>query len=403
MQVGVTDRVFGNSMSNIPALKDSWLCIKDGIIEDFGLMSAFESEKYEGSYLLDASGKFVLPCWCDSHTHIVYAGSRETEFNDRLKGLTYQQIAESGGGILNSAKKLQQTSEEELYLSARQRLEEVMQQGTGAIEIKSGYGLTLDSELKMLRVIKKLKESKLLAIKSTFLGAHAIPTEYKQKRQNYIKLITEEMLPKIAEEKLADYCDVFCEEGYFTKAETIAILTAAQHYGIKGKVHANQMNRSSGVQAGVQCNAVSVDHLEFIEEEEINLLKSSNTIPTLLPGAQFFLGLPNPPVRKMIDAGLPVAISSDYNPGSCPSGNMHQMMALGCILYKMTPEEALNAVTINSAAAMNIENEAGSICKGKKGSVIVTKRIPSLAYLPYSFGSNLIDAVIINGKQVYKS
>ena len=391
--------VKGSDMNTVPALNDAWLYIKDGKIDSFGIMPVSDDLKIK-STIINAEGCLVLPCWCDSHSHIVFAGSREEEFGDRLQGLTYEDIAKRGGGILNSAKKLRETSEESLIESAMSRLNEVMLQGTGAIEIKSGYGLDTTSELKMLRVIQKLKIRSPLTIKSTFLGAHAIPPEYKNQREKYISLIVEEMLPRVAEECLADYCDVFCEENYFTEAETIYILSAALKYGIKPKVHANQLSKSGGIQAGVKVNAVSVDHLEYAGQEEIELLKNSRTIPTLLPGAQFFLQLPPPPARAMIKAGLQVAVASDYNPGSSPTGNMHLMMALCCILYKMTPEEALNAVTINGAAAMEVNDKLGSISVGKKANIIITKRIPSLAFIPYSFGSNLIDKVIINGQLI---
>ena len=391
--------VKGSDMNTVPALNDAWLYIKDGKIDSFGIMPVSDDLKIK-STIINAEGCLVLPCWCDSHSHIVFAGSREEEFGDRLQGLTYEDIAKRGGGILNSAKKLRETSEESLIESAMSRLNEVMLQGTGAIEIKSGYGLDTTSELKMLRVIQKLKNRSPLTIKSTFLGAHAIPPEYKNQREKYISLIVEEMLPRVAEECLADYCDVFCEENYFTEAETIYILNAALKYGIKPKVHANQLSKSGGIQAGVKVNAVSVDHLEYTGKEEIELLKNSRTIPTLLPGAQFFLQLPPPPAREMIKAGLQVAVASDYNPGSSPTGNMHLMMALCCILYKMTPEEALNAVTINGAAAMEVNDKLGSISVGKKANIIITKRIPSLAFIPYSFGSNLIDKVIINGQLI---
>ena len=391
--------VKGSDMNTIPALNDAWLYIKEGKIDSFGKMPVNDDLK-KADLLINAEGCFVLPSWCDSHTHIVFAGSREGEFGDRLQGLTYEDIAKRGGGILNSAKKLRETSEESLIASAITRLNEVMLQGTGAIEIKSGYGLDTASELKMLRVIQKLKTISPLTIKSTFLGAHAIPPEYKNSREKYIALLVEEMLPRIAEEHLADYCDVFCEENYFTEAESIYILTAALKYGIKPKVHANQLNKSGGIQVGVKVNAISVDHLEYTGEEELKLLKNSATIPTLLPGAQFFLQLPPPPARAMINAGLQVAIASDYNPGSSPTGNMHLMMALACILYKMTPEEALNAVTINGAAAMEVQDQLVSISVGKKANIIITKPIPSLAFMPYSFGSNLIDKVIINGQLI---
>ncbi len=389
--------VKGKMMQNVPSIENAWLEIKDGLIYNFGKMP-YEKGASTITDQVDAAGRYVLPCWCDSHSHIVYAGSREGEFGDRLRGMTYEEIAKRGGGILNSASLLRETGEQQLFDNALARLNEVMKQGTGALEIKSGYGLNTESELKMLRVIRRLKSESPVIIKSTFLGAHAVPPEYKNDKKKYIELVVNEMLPRVADEKLADYCDVFCEDGYFTKDETIYILESALKYGIKPKVHANQLNRSGGIQAGVDVKAVSVDHLEYTGEEEIDALKSSATIATILPGAQFFLQLPFPPVRKMIDAGLKVAVASDYNPGSSPTGNMHLMMSMACILYKMTPEEALNAVTINGAAAMEADEITGSISIGKRANIIITKPVPSLAYLPYAFGSNMAEQVMINGE-----
>jgi imidazolonepropionase len=389
-------------MSTVPAIEHAWLILKDGLIHSFGKMSEGLPD-FTADIVKDATGKIVMPAFCDSHTHIVYAGSREGEFNDRLKGLTYQEIAARGGGILNSAAKLRDTSEEELLQSAMLRIDEMISYGTGAIEIKSGYGLSLESELKMLRVIRKIKDISPVTIKATFLGAHAVPPEFKDKRELYISLIIDKMLPAIAEENLADYCDVFCEQNYFTQQETEKILNAALKYNILPKVHANQLSRSGGVQAGVAVNAVSVDHLEYLETEELDLLAGSSVIPTLLPGAQFFLQLPPPPARKMIDRGLGIAIASDFNPGSSPSGNMQLMMALSCILYKLTPEEALNAVTINSAAAINSDQHLGSITTGKKANIIITKPVPSFAFIPYSFGSNMVEEVLIGGVTLKKN
>ena len=351
--------------------------------------------------VIDANEGTVLPTWCDSHTHLVYTSSREEEFKDRISGLTYEEIAAKGGGILNSAKKLRATSENELFESAAIRLDEVISLGTGAIEIKSGYGLDMASELKMLRVIRRLKERGPIEVKATFLAAHALPEEFKNNKDAYINLIITEMMPVIEQEKLADYCDIFCERNYFTEDDSIKILEAGKKHGMIPKVHANQLSNSGGVQAGVKTGAISVDHLEYIGEEEILLLKNSNTMPTLLPGAQFFLGLPYPPARQMIEAGLPVAVATDYNPGSCPSGNMNQMIAMLCINYKMTPEEAINAATINAAYAMGLSDSHGSITIGKKANLIITKPISSIAMLPYSFGSNLIETVIINGKVLH--
>jgi imidazolonepropionase len=352
------------------------------------------------SHHIDASGKFVLPSYCDSHTHIVYAASREQEFVDRINGLAYQEIASRGGGILNSVKKLREATEDELYQSAWKRLNEILMQGTGAVEIKSGYGLDTANELKMLRVIKRLKQNHPLTIKATFLGAHAVPLADAAgtSKEKYIDILIHEMMPEIGKEKLADYCDVFCEQGYFSKEESIYILEAAKKYGMISKVHAEQLSHSGGIEAGVETGAISVDHLEYCNDNDIALLKNSETMPTILPGAQFFLQLPNPPVRKMIDAGLPVAIASDYNPGSSPSGNLHMMISLACIQYKMTPEEAIHATTINSSYAMGLRETHGSIAKGKKANLFITRELPSLAYIPYSFGSNLIETVIINGK-----
>jgi len=391
-------KVGGTDMKILPCLENAWLAIDEGLIADYGAMNDFPGiADWSDLTIIDATDKLVFPSWCDSHTHIVYAGSREAEFVDRINGLSYEQIAQRGGGILNSAFRLQSASEEELIQGSLNRLNEVMMQGTGAVEIKSGYGLSLESELKMLRVIKKLKELSPLTIKATFLGAHAVPVEYKNKKEKYIDLILNEMLPQIAEEKLADYCDVFCEQNYFTKEETIRILETSQKYGLKGKVHAEQLSNNGGIEAGVKCNAISVDHLEYISDKDIELLKNSKTIPTILPGAQFFLQLPHPPVRKMIDAGLAVAIASDYNPGSSPSGNMNLMISLGCILYKMTAEETINAATINSACAMDLSKTHGSIAVGKAANLFITKEIPGYSFLPYSFGSNLIETIIING------
>ena len=395
------EKVSAKRMKTLPCLSDAWLAIEDDIIVGFGRMDDWEGiADWRGLTVIDAADKLVLPCWCDSHTHIVYAGSREGEFVDRINGLTYDEIFKRGGGILNSAKRLQQAPEEELVADALKRLNEMISQGTGAVEIKSGYGLSVESELKMLRVIQKLKVLSPVPIKATFLGAHAVPAEYKERKADYIKLLTGELMPAIASEKLADYCDVFCEQNYFTKEETIEILTTAKKYGMQPKVHAEQMSNYGGVLAGVEVGAVSVDHLEYVDDKEIEALKNSDTIPTILPGAAFFLSLPYPPARKMIDAGLPVAVASDYNPGSCPSGNMNLMIALCCIQYKMTPEEAINAATINSAYAMGLSKTHGSIAVGKKANIFITKEIPNYSYIPYSFGSNLVETFIINGKVI---
>ena len=394
-------KVSGTEMKKLDCITQAWLAIEDDKIVGFGKMDDWEGiTDWTNLTIIDASEKLVMPCYCDSHTHIVYAGSREGEFVDRINGLTYEQIFERGGGILNSAKKLHDATEDELVESALNRLNEIMRQGTGAVEIKSGYGLSVESELKMLRVIKKLKNLTPLSIKSTFLGAHAVPAELKSNKRKYIDIIINEMMPKIAEERLADYCDVFCEQNYFTKEETIEILTAGKKHGMKPKVHAEQLSNFGGTLAGVEVGAISVDHLEFVADKEIEALMNSETMPTILPGAAFFLSLPLPPARKMIDAGLPVAVATDFNPGSSPSGNMNFMISLCCVQYKMTPEEAFNAATINSAYAMDLSKTHGSIAIGKQANVFITKEIPSYSFIPYSFGSNLIETVIINGKVV---
>ncbi len=392
-------KVAGRDMKTLNCINDAWLAIEDDKIAGFGKMADWEGiSDWSNLTVIDADNKLVMPCYCDSHTHIVYAGSREGEFVDRINGLTYDEIFERGGGILNSAKKLHSASEEELIESALKRVNEIMMQGTGAVEIKSGYGLSTESELKMLRVIKKLKTLSPLTIKATFLGAHAIPAIYKNNKRAYIDLLINEMMPKIAAEQLADYCDIFCEQNYFTKEETIEILTAGKKHGMTPKVHAEQMSNSGGTIAGVEVGAISVDHLEFVGDAEISALQNSKTMPTILPGAAFFLSLPNPPARKMIDAGLAIAVASDYNPGSCPSGNINFMMSVCCVQYKMTPEEAINAATINSAYAMDLSSTHGSIAVGKQANLFITKEIPSYNFIPYSFGSNLIETVIINGR-----
>jgi imidazolonepropionase len=385
----------GKDMQDIGILNNAWLLISNGIITDFGTGSHPEvNTEYQ---IIDATNKLVLPTFVDSHTHIVYAGNREEEWVDRISGLSYEAIAEKGGGILNSAKKLQNTSEEELYLQAKKRLIEIIKLGTGAVEIKSGYGLTVADELKMLRVVKHLKSEFDIEIKATFLGAHAIPKSYNN-RNEYIEVILTEMLPKVAAENLADFCDVFCEKGYFNPEETEKILLEAKKYGLLPKIHANQMSHSGGIAAGVNIGAISVDHLEFTSEQDIELLKNSQTMPTLLPGAAYFLHLPNPPARNMIDSGLPIALASDYNPGSSPSGNMAFVMSMGCIMFNMMPSETLNATTINTAYALGISDKYGSICKGKIGSVIITNEIPSYSFIPYNFATPFIDKVILKGK-----
>lgn len=392
-------KVSGAAMKNLPIMYDAWIAIDDGIIAEFGPMAEWPGIlDWTDLEVIDATDKFVFPAWCDSHTHIVYDGTRETEFVDRITGLTYEEIAKRGGGILNSAKRLREASEDSLVEQALGRLDEIMKLGTGAVEIKSGYGLSLDAELKMLRVIKRLKELSPLTIKSTFLGAHALPIEYKENREKYIDIIVNEMLPAIAEEKLADYCDVFCDRGFFTQDETDTILQRAADFGLKAKIHANELDYTGGIQVGVKNKAISVDHLECTGDAEIETLLNSDTMPTLLPSTAFFLGLENPPARKMIDAGLPIALASDYNPGSSPSGNMNFIVSLACIKLKMTPEEAINAATINGAYAMELSHELGSISIGKKANLFITSEIPSYNFIPYSFGKDKVETVIINGE-----
>ncbi|MBI2729965.1 MAG: imidazolonepropionase [Sphingobacteriales bacterium] len=388
----------GKELSVLPSIEDAYLIIEDGIITAFGEMRNLKSEIKNQKSEINASGQFILPAWCDSHTHLVFAASREEEFVDKIKGLSYADIAAKGGGILNSARKLNEASEDELFNLAWKRVEEAAKLGTGAIEIKSGYGLTVEGELKMLRVIKRLKEKSNVAIKATFLGAHTYPLEYKENHRGYIDLIKNEMLPVIAAEKLADYIDVFCETGFFSPEETEEICKAGMSYGLKPKIHANQLNLSGGVEVGVKLNAVSVDHLETMDESTIKTLASSKTIGTLLPTAAFFLRMPFQPARQLIDAGCAIALATDFNPGSSPSFNMNLVVAMSCIQMKMLPEEAINSATINGAYAMEVEKELGSITVGKKANLIFTKPIPSLAYLPYSFGTNLIDKVMLNGE-----
>lgn len=393
--------VSGKDMKELKVLRDAFLVINDDQIENFGLMQDFNEKLVEGAEMIveiDCAGKIVMPGYCDSHTHLVFAASREQEFVDRINGLSYEEIARRGGGILNSAKRMEKASEDELYLSAMTRLEEIKQLGTTAVEIKSGYGLTVESELKMLRVIKRLKETSPLIIKSTFLGAHAMPVGYKNNRQKYIQLIIHEMLPEIRQQGLADYLDVFCDQGFFSVEETAQLLEAGLKYDLQPKIHANELGLTGGVQVGVQYQALSVDHLEHIGEAEIEALLGSETMPTVLPGAAFFLNLPLSPVREMMNAGLPIALASDFNPGSSPSGNMNFIQSLACVNYKMTPEEAINACTINSAYAMGIEKYCGSICRGKLANLFITKELPTYAAIPYYYGSNPVETVIINGE-----
>jgi imidazolonepropionase len=389
-------KVSGLEMKTLPTIKNAFLLIKDDLISDYGEMQNLP--KLNPDVIIDAQGKIVLPAWCDSHTHIVYAGNREDEFVDRINGLSYEEIANKGGGILNSAKKLQKASEEELYIQASNRIEEAMALGTAAIEIKSGYGLTVEAELKMLRVIKKLSHDYPVAIKATFLGAHAFPEEFKEDKEAYIDLICNEMIPKVANEKLAEFVDVFCETGYFSVSQTNRILKKAKQFGLVPKIHVNQFTSIGGVQIGVKNLALSVDHLEILTDKDLEELKNSNTMPVALPACSYFLTIPYTPAREIIDAGLPLALASDFNPGSSPSGNMNFVVSTACIKMRMTPEESINAATINGAYAMNISSSHGSITRGKKANLIITKQLPSYSYIPYAFGSNLIDTVIVNGK-----
>ena len=390
------DTVSGSEMAILPTIKNAFLVIKENLIVDFGSMENLPEMKADTT--IDATGKMILPTWCDSHTHIVYAGNREQEFVDRINGLSYEEIANRGGGILNSAQKLNETSEEEIYNQSKARLEEVMRLGTGAVEIKSGYGLTIEGELKMLRVIKRLSQNYPITIKATFLGAHAFPLEYKDNHQGYIDLLIHEILPEIAKHDLAQYIDAFCETGYFTVAETEQIMEAGIKFGLQPKIHVNQFNSIGGVQASVKYNALSVDHLEVMKPEDITALKNTQTMPVALPSCSYFLSIPYTPAREMIAAGLPLALATDYNPGSTPSGNMNFVVATACIKMKMTPEEAINAATLNGAYAMGVSATHGSITVGKKANFIITKPIPSYYQLPYAFGTNLIESVFIEGE-----
>jgi len=396
--------VKGKEMSELSTIKNSWLLLEDGKISSFGKMDEIDNSRIQifskNANVIDASGKMVFPSFCDSHTHLVYPQSREIEYGDKIRGLSYEEIAKRGRGILNSAKKLHEASEEELVKSALKRLNEIASYGTGAVEIKSGYGLNTEDELKMLRVIKRLKDLSPITIKSTFLGAHAIPAEYRGKQEEYVDLIINEMIPMVAAEELADYIDVFCDRGFFTVEDTDRILLAGMKYGLRPKIHANELDFSGGIQVGVKYNALSVDHLEYTGDEEIQALLNTETIPTILPGAAFFLGMIYAPVRKMIDAGLPIALASDFNPGSAPSGNMQFILSMGSIAYKMLPEEGINATTINGAYAMGLSEELGSIAVGKKANVFITKEIPTYEYMPYSFGDNKVETVILNGKVI---
>ena len=393
-----TQKVSGSQMKELPSLENAWLLLEDDVIHSFGNMS--EIPNFQDIKTLDCSGKTVLPSWCDSHTHLVYAGNREQEFVDRINGLSYQEIAASGGGIINSAKKLQATTQTALFAQSEKRLQEVIQQGTGAIEIKSGYGLTTQAEMKMLRVAKQLGEKYNITVKTTFLGAHAIPPEFKDNKDGYLDLVCGEMMEKISSENLADYVDVFCEKGYFSVADTNRVLKAGKKQGLIAKTHVNQFTAMGGVAVSVKNDALSVDHLEVLNKQDITALQESQTMPVALPLCSYFLSIPYTPGREIIDAGLPLALASDYNPGSSPSGNMNFVVATACIKMKLSPEEAINAATINGAYAMGLSESHGSITKGKKANLIITKEIPSYGFLPYAFGSNNIDQVILNGTLV---
>lgn len=382
----------GDAMSHVECIENAHLVIEDGVIASFGTGPHSE----DADEFIDAEGGFVMPAFCDSHTHVVYAGCRDGEFRDKIDGLSYEEIAARGGGILNSADLLHETSEDELYRQSMERVNEVMAMGTGALEIKSGYGLTVEDELKMLRVIRRIKETSPVTVKANFLGAHAVGRAYKGRQAEYVDLVCREMIPEVAAEGLADYVDVFCDEGFFTVDETSRILETAAQYGMRPKIHANELGISGGVQVGVKYNALSVDHLEKTADAEVEALRGSDTMPTMLPGCSFFLGLPYGRAKDYIKAGLPVALASDYNPGSSPSGNMRFVMALGCIKMRLTPEQSFNACTINSAYAMGVSDILGSITVGKKANLIITKPIPSLAFIPYSHQTPIIEKVIIS-------
>ena len=391
------DFISGKEMNILPTIKNAFLLVENGLISNFGVMKNCPKTELK---IIDASGKMILPSWCDSHTHLVYAGNRENEFTDRINGLSYKEISENGGGILNSSRKLQTTSEEVLYSQSKIRLEEIILLGTGAVEIKSGYGLTKSAEIKMLRVIKKLRDNYPIEIKATFLGAHAVPKEYKKNKSGYLKMLINDILPEIKKENLADFIDIFCETDYFSVADTEQILEAGLKQGLVGKIHVNQFTAIGGVQAGIKKNALSVDHLEEMRNEDIEALKGTKTMPVALPNCSYFLSIPYTPARKMIDAGLPLALATDYNPGSSPSGNMNFVVACACIKMEMTPKEAINAATINGAYAMNLHNTVGSITKGKLANLILTKEISSYNFIPYSFGNTCIEKVFLKGKEI---
>lgn len=391
------EAVCGKDMAEVKTIENAYLLIEDDKIANFGTMDTLSEN---ADMTIDAKQRFVLPSFCDSHTHLVYAGSREIEYIDKIRGLSYEEIAKRGGGILNSAKRLQEASEDELFEDAMQRLEEIISYGTGAVEIKSGYGLTTEAELKMLRVIRRLKEASPLTIKANFLGAHGVPLEYRERQGDFVNLVIDEMIPQVAKENLAEFIDVFCDTGFFTVEETARMLEAGTKHGLVPKIHANELDYSGGIEVGVKYGALSVDHLECVGEKEIATLKTSKTMPTILPGAAFFLNMPYSPARKMIEAGLPVAMASDFNPGSSPSGNMQMVLTFACVNYRLTPQEAINATTINSAYAMGISRTHGSIAKGKQANFYITKDIPTIEYIPYYYGTNKVERTFLNGKQV---
>ncbi len=387
--------VAGDKMASVSSIDNAWLVLEDERIACYGVGEVIP---YSIDEVIDCKGGMVMPAFCDSHTHLVYAGSRELEYEDKIRGLSYEEIAKRGGGILNSATLLSSTSENELHKQSLPRIQEIIRSGTGAVEIKSGYGLNTRDELKMLRVIRRLQEDSPLTIKSTFLGAHAFPSEFRADPDSYVDLVVNEMIPAVAKENLADFIDVFCDRGFFTVEQTERILEAGDKHGLTPKIHANELDYSGGIQVGVKHGALSVDHLEFVGEEELASLKQGQTMPTLLPGASFFLGLTYAPARKIIEAGLPVALASDFNPGSSPSGNMELVMSLGITQLKMLPYEVLNAVTLNGAYAMGLDQSHGTITPGKRANLIITRPISSFGYIPYAYGTTQIDKVILNGK-----